>query len=48
MWTTVTGGGDIDTNCAIVGAIIAMTEPEGSPPEDWLLHREPLPKLLNT
>ena len=43
MWTTVSGGGDIDTNCAIVGGILAMTEPQGMPPREWIAHREPLP-----
>jgi ADP-ribosylglycohydrolase len=42
MWTTASAGGDIDTNCAIVGGIIAMTEPRGAPPAEWLAHREPL------
>jgi ADP-ribosylglycohydrolase len=43
MWTTVSGGGDIDTNCAIVGGILAMTKPNGAPPANWLARRESLP-----
>lgn len=39
---TVRGGGDIDTNCAIVGGIVALaTGREGIPPE-WLADREAL------
>jgi len=41
MWTTVSGGGDIDTNCAIVGGIVACSDPRGAPSE-WLAAREPL------
>ena len=42
MWTTVEAGGDMDTNCAIVGGIIAAGH-EDQPPADWLARREPLP-----
>ncbi|MBN9121909.1 MAG: ADP-ribosylglycohydrolase family protein [Planctomycetes bacterium] len=39
---TVRGGGDIDTNCAIVGGIVALAVGrEGIPPE-WLAEREEL------
>jgi ADP-ribosylglycohydrolase len=39
---TVRGGGDIDTNCAIVGGIVALAVGrEGIPPE-WLADRETL------
>ncbi|WP_199748059.1 ADP-ribosylglycohydrolase family protein [Actinomadura sp. WAC 06369] len=37
FWTTAAAGGDIDTNCAIVGGII------GDPPAHWLAQCEPLP-----
>jgi ADP-ribosylglycohydrolase len=42
MWTTVSAGGDMDTNCAIVGGIIACCD-WGSPPADWIKRREALP-----
>lgn len=42
IWETVSVFGDIDTNCAIVGGIVAMsTGPEGIPPT-WLAAREEL------
>lgn len=43
MWTTVEGGGDMDTNCAIVGGIIAAGD--ARPPAEWLARRESLPAL---
>jgi ADP-ribosylglycohydrolase len=45
MWLTVSGGGDMDTTCAIVGGIIASCEP-GAPPASWLARRERLPAPL--
>lgn len=43
MWTTVSGLGDRDTTCAIVGGILALAVgPEGIPAE-WRAAREPLP-----
>jgi len=42
LWATVRVRGDIDTNCAIVGGIVAMSlSAKGIPPE-WLYRREPL------
>ncbi|SFI92833.1 ADP-ribosylglycohydrolase family protein [Planctomicrobium piriforme] len=42
MWTTARIGGDIDTNCAIVGGIVALaTGPDGVP-DQWRAHREAL------
>ena len=40
MWQTVSGLGDRDTTCAIVGGILAMTESDI--PAEWLSWREPL------
>lgn len=40
LWTTVSGLGDRDTTCAIVGGLVALTDP---PPRAWVKHREPLP-----
>jgi ADP-ribosylglycohydrolase len=44
MWTTVSGGGDMDTNCAIVAGILCANE-LCVPPFDWWARREPLPPL---
>ena len=41
MWFTACGFGDIDTTCAIVGGIVALTV--DALPEEWLARREPLP-----
>jgi len=42
LWTAVSVGGDIDTNCAIIGGIVALgAGREGIPPA-WLAAREPL------
>jgi ADP-ribosylglycohydrolase len=42
LWTTVSVPGDRDTNCAIVGGLMAaLTGVEGIP-EDWRAAREPL------
>lgn len=42
LWETVSGLGDRDTTCAIVGGIVALrTGPDGIP-ADWLAKREPL------
>ncbi|MFI8993967.1 ADP-ribosylglycohydrolase family protein [Streptomyces sp. NPDC053542] len=45
FWTTARAGGDVDTTCAIVGAIVAAG-PEGAPPEEWLSGTEALPSWL--
>lgn len=41
LWTTAKGGGDVDTTCAIVGGIVALSAPEI--PAAWRERREPLP-----
>jgi ADP-ribosylglycohydrolase len=41
MWTTVSGLGDRDTTCAIVGGIVALASPD-TVPGDWRDAREPL------
>jgi ADP-ribosylglycohydrolase len=43
MWATVSAWGDIDTNCAIVGSIVAMTVGLEGIPAEWIAAREPLP-----
>jgi ADP-ribosylglycohydrolase len=40
---TIRGGGDVDTNCAIVGGIVALSADPQTIPASWLSHREPLP-----
>lgn len=42
MWATVSGLGDRDTTCAIVGGIVGLTS---EIPLAWLKAREPLPDL---
>lgn len=43
LWTTVSGLGDRDTTCAIVGGIVVMYSGIESIPAEWLKHREPIP-----
>jgi ADP-ribosylglycohydrolase len=43
---TASVGGDSDTNCAIVGGIVALSAGRNSLPDDWLLHAEKLPYAL--
>jgi ADP-ribosylglycohydrolase len=42
LWTTVHVGGDIDTNCAIIGGILALAVGRDGLPGGWLRLREPL------
>jgi ADP-ribosylglycohydrolase len=42
-WILCSGGGDVDTTCAMVGGIVATyTGIEGIPPK-WIASREVLP-----
>lgn len=43
LWLTLSGYGDCDTNCAIVGGIVALSAGEDSIPAEWIAMREPLP-----
>jgi ADP-ribosylglycohydrolase len=43
MWLTASGLGDVDTNCAIVGGIIAPFIGYDGIPHAWRTMREPLP-----
>ena len=43
LWATVSGLGDRDTTCAIVGSIVAMAVGREGIPEAWARAREPLP-----
>lgn len=42
LWTTAALGGDIDTNCAIVGSIVALAVGSDELPASWLERRETL------
>ena len=42
MWVAVRVGGDIDTNCAIIGGIVALAVGRAGLPDDWLRCRESL------
>lgn len=44
LWTTVSGMGDRDTTCAIVGGIVAGYTGIGGIPVEWREAREPLPE----
>jgi ADP-ribosylglycohydrolase len=43
IWLTMSGGGDVDTNCAIVGGIVACYTGTEAIPQAWIEAREPLP-----
>lgn len=45
LWTAVSVAGDIDTNCAIIGGIVALSAGRDSISEPWLAAREALPLL---
>jgi ADP-ribosylglycohydrolase len=47
LWCAVSVGGDIDTNCAIVGGIVALGVGRERIPPDWLWYREKLPDYLS-
>lgn len=42
LWAAVRVGGDIDTNAAIVGSIVAMSAGRAGIPVEWLRAREEL------
>lgn len=44
MWLTVSGFGDRDTTCAIVGGIVALSATPESLPDEWVARRERLPR----
>jgi len=48
LWTTVSGLGDRDTTCAIVGGIVAMSAGFESIPKSWIDSREPIPAWFVT
>jgi ADP-ribosylglycohydrolase len=42
LWATVSGLGDRDTTCAIVGGIVALSAGRDNIPEQWIKSREPI------
>ncbi len=46
LWSTIRVGGDMDTNAAIVGGIVALGVGFTGIPKDWRQRREPLPSSL--
>ncbi|MBT6176355.1 MAG: ADP-ribosylglycohydrolase family protein [Deltaproteobacteria bacterium] len=46
FWKTVSGLGDRDTTCAMVGGIVAMSARSTGIPEAWLRAREPIGDLI--
>ncbi|MFJ8001925.1 ADP-ribosylglycohydrolase family protein [Streptomyces sp. NPDC096310] len=46
FWTTAQAGGDVDTNCAIVGGVVAAEGARGAAPEQWRERTEALPGWL--
>jgi len=46
LWATVSGLGDRDTTCAIVGGVVVMDSGLRSIPKQWLDCREPIPRLM--
>lgn len=46
LWQTAAAGGDVDTNCAIVGALVASYSGKKEIPSSWLRSREILPSWV--
>ena len=44
FWAAASAGGDIDTNCSIVGGIVASRTGVAGIPAEWLRRCEPLPE----
>ncbi len=42
LWAAVSVHGDMDTNCAIVGSLVALSTGQAGIPDEWLASREPL------
>lgn len=47
IWTCASGGGDVDTNCAIVGGVVALAVGYQGVPKSWIRSRETLPYVTN-
>lgn len=48
LWDTVSGRGDRDTTCAIVGGIVVMYAGVETIPVEWLEHREQIPSWVSS
>jgi len=48
LWATVSGLGDRDTTCAIVGGIVVMYSGVEGIPVEWLQHREQIPSWVSS
>ena len=48
LWATVSGLGDRDTTCAMVGGIVVMYRGVESIPAEWLQHREQIPSWASS
>jgi ADP-ribosylglycohydrolase len=48
LWATVSGLGDRDTTCAIVGGIVVMYNGIEGIPSEWLEHREQIPDWVSS
>jgi ADP-ribosylglycohydrolase len=46
LWTTVAALGDRDTNCAIVGGIVALSAAAATMPSEWMACVEKYPALI--
>jgi ADP-ribosylglycohydrolase len=46
IWKTMSGGGDVDTTCAMVGGIVACYAGLEGIPKQWLAQREKLPQWI--
>ncbi len=46
LWATVSGLGDRDTTCAIVGGIVVMRTGARGIPKEWLHCQEPIPRHM--
>lgn len=44
IWQTMSGGGDVDTTCAMVGGIVACYVGQEGIPSKWINQREKLPQ----
>ncbi len=44
IWLTASGGGDVDTTCAMVGGIVLLYTGAEGIPDAWIERREPLPE----
>ena len=46
LWATVSGLGDRDTTCAMVGGVVVMHRGVQNIPKEWLDSREPIPRHM--